>query len=128
MAKRYALASLFTCLMLTGVAFSQGGSAQLGGIVSDPSKALLPGVTITVTNTETSVSNTAITNETGSYNFASLQPGQSYRVSASLPGFQTRSVTNLSLGAGTNSRQDFQLGLAATSTTVEVQAEANSLI
>lgn len=127
MAKRYALASSVMGLMLSAMALSQG-SAQLGGIVTDPSKALLPGVTITVTNTETSVANSTITNETGAYNFASLQPGAAYRVSASLPGFQTKSVTNLSLGAGTNSRQDFQLAVAATATTVEVQAEANSLI
>jgi hypothetical protein len=95
--------------------------------VTDPSKALLPGVSITITNTETSVSNNTITNETGSYNFASLQPGQSYRVTASLPGFQTKSITNLSLGAGTNSRQDFQLALAATAPLVCVQSRRQAV-
>jgi len=124
---KHAGGSIFLFLILSTFAFSQG-STQVSGVVTDPSGALLPGVTITVTNTETSVTNTTITNESGSYNFPSLQPGQAYRVSASLPGFQTRSITNLNLGAGINSRQDFQLSLATTATTVEVQADANAVI
>ena len=108
-------------LILPCLAFAQGGNTQLGGVVLDPSGALIPGVTITVINTDTGVSNNTITNESGSYNFPSLQPGQAYRVSASLPGFQTRTVNNLPLPASTNNRQDFQLTVASTSTTVEVQ-------
>ena len=128
MMRRFAALSIFLCLVLASLALSQGGSGQLGGVVTDPSGALLPGVTITATNTETSVASTTITNETGSYNFPSLQPGPAYRIAASLPGFQTKAVTNLNLGAGTNTRQDFQLALAATATTVEVQSEANAVI
>jgi len=55
-------------------------NAQLGGIVSDPSGALLPGVTITSTNTATGVVTTTLTNESGAYSFPSLQPGSSYTV------------------------------------------------
>ena len=132
MLRRSGISSIFLCLtfclIFAGLVFSQGGSAQLGGVVTDSSGALLPGVTLTVTNTETSVTTTALTNESGAFNFASLQPGSAYRISASLPGFQTRTVTNLNLGAGTNSRQDFQLSVAATATTVEVTADANSVI
>jgi hypothetical protein len=59
------------CLFAVGFAFSQGGNAQLGGVVTDPSGALLPGVTITVVNTDTGVTNSTITNESGAYNFPS---------------------------------------------------------
>ena len=107
--------------------FAQGANPQLGGVVTDQSGALIPGVTITVQNTDTGVTNTAITNESGAYNFPSLQPGQAYRVSASLPGFQTKTVNNLPLPASTNNRQDFQLG-GGGATTVEVQSEANAVI
>ena len=127
MLRRSGISSIFLCLtfclIFAGLVFSQGGSAQLGGVVTDSSGALLPGVTMTVTNTETSVTTTALTNESGAFNFASLQPGSAYRISASLPGFQTKAITNLNLGAGTNSRQDFQLSVAATATTVEVHGE-----
>ena len=124
---RKLLLAAFSVVTLTTVLFSQG-SAQLGGVVTDPSAALLPGVSVTVVNTETSVTNTTITNESGAYNFASLQPGALYRVSASLPGFQTKSITNLSLSAGTNNRQDFQLAVATAATTIDVQVDANSVL
>jgi len=66
--------------------FAQTGNAQLGGIVQDVSKALIPGVSITATNVDTGVMATQVTNESGAYNFPVLQPG-TYRVSAELPGF-----------------------------------------
>src|SRR5687768_12615448 len=81
-------------LALSGSAFAQGANTQLGGVVTDQSGALIPGVTITILNTDTGVTNSTITNESGAYNFPSLQPGQAYRLSASLPGFQTRTVNN----------------------------------
>jgi len=46
---------------MAGLAFSQ--NAQLGGIVTDPSGGLVPGVKITVTNTENGVVSSTITNE-----------------------------------------------------------------
>jgi hypothetical protein len=87
------------CLLVHQMAFAQGANTQLGGVVTDQSGALVPGVTITILNTDTGVSNTTITNESGAYNFPSLQPGQAYRASASLPGFQTKVVNNLPLPA-----------------------------
>src|SRR5688572_4719640 len=128
MSRVTAILAALVCLCLSSLAFAQGGNSQLGGVVTDPSGALIPGVTITVTNTDTGVANTAITNESGAYNFPSLQPGTNYRVSASLPGFQTTTVTNLPIGAAVTVRQDFQLRLAAQATNVEVNIAANELL
>ena len=100
--RKYFGAAGLLCLLVSGLAFSQGGNSQLGGVATDTSGALLPGVTITVTNNDTSVANTTITNESGAYNFPSLQPGANYSVSASLPGFQRKTVTNLPIGAAVN--------------------------
>ena len=119
---------MLLCLVFSCLAFSQGGNSQLGGVVTDPSGALMPGVTVTVTNTDTSITNTAISNESGAYNFAALQPGPNYTVSASLPGFQRKTVTRLTIGAAVNVRQDFQMQIASTATTVEVSIEANDLL
>src|SRR6185503_7541906 len=80
--------AMLLCLVFSCLVFSQVGNSQLGGVVTDPSGALMPGVTVTVINGDTSITNTAITNESGAYNFPSLQPGSKYSVSASLPGFQ----------------------------------------
>jgi hypothetical protein len=111
--RRYFATALLLCLAFSGFALAQGGNSQLGGVVTDPSGALMPGVTITVTNVDTSIANIAITNESGAYNFPSLQPGTNYRVSSSLPGFQTRTITALNIGVAVSVRQDFQMQIAA---------------
>jgi hypothetical protein len=51
------------------------GAAALSGIVTDETKGALPGVTVTLTQTETGVVRTAVTNEIGLYRVLSLQPG-----------------------------------------------------
>ena len=62
--------------------------AQISGIVRDQSGAVLPGVEVTVTQTETGVSRGVVSNETGSYVLPNLPLGP-YRLEASLPGFRT---------------------------------------
>src|SRR5436190_10619554 len=126
--RRNAATAALLCLVFSCLALSQGGNSQLGGVVTDPSGALMPGVTITVTNADTSITNTSITNESGAYNFPSLQPGSKYSVSASLPGFQKQTVNNLAIAAAVNVRQDFKMQIASTTTTVEVSVNANELL
>jgi hypothetical protein len=122
------LVAIFLCLAVCTVAYAQAGSAQLGGIVSDSSGALIPGVTITVTNTDTGVVTTTITNDSGSYNFPSLQPGKAYKIGAALVGFQAKTVTGLELSVASNNRQDIKLALASGATVVDVTTTANSAI
>src|SRR5678816_2155891 len=104
--RKCALTALLLCLLVSSLSFSQGGNSQLGGVVTDSTGALLPGVSITVINVDTSVTNTTITNESGAYNFPALQPGTNYSVGASLPGFQRKTVTNLNIGTAVTVRQD----------------------
>src|SRR5213593_2707371 len=112
---------MFSLLFVSIPGFSQTSSnAQLSGVVTDQSGALIPGVTITATRTVTGVVTTTVTNEAGVYNFQALQPGSGYSVSASLPGFQTLTYTNLELSAATAFRQNFQLQVAGAETRVEV--------
>src|ERR1041384_6083454 len=115
---RYVAGAVFFTVLVVSVAFSQ--NAQLGGSVSDPTGALIPGVTITATNTATGVGTTTLTNDSGAYTFPSLQPGV-YRVSAELPGFQT-STANLELGP-IAVRQNFQLQIGTTQQSVDVVSE-----
>src|SRR2546423_52963 len=116
---RYVGAAILLGLFMVNTAISQ--NAQLGGSVSDASGAVIPGVTITAMNTRTGVSTTTLTNDSGAYTFPSLQPGV-YRVSAELSGFQTSTVTNLELGP-VATRQNFQLKIGGTQTSVEVTGE-----
>src|SRR5262245_41805750 len=86
--------SLFVCL-LPSIVFSQA-NARIFGNISDPSGALIPGVTVTITDVDRSVSRTVVTDETGSYNTPSLPPG-TYRVRGELPGFKAVERPNVVL-------------------------------
>jgi len=114
-------------LFASGLAFSQTTNATLGGTVSDPSGALIPGVTISATNNATGITSTVLTNEAGTYQFASLQPG-TYKVTAELPGFQTQLANNFTLGLGQQARLNFTLQVGAVSQTVEVSVAADTLL
>jgi hypothetical protein len=100
------------CLVLSVNGFGQSINASVGGTVADPSKALIPGVTITATNTGTGIANTTVTNESGAYNFPALQPG-TYKLSAELPGFQTQTFTDVQLGGAQQVTLNFTLQVAA---------------
>src|SRR5262250_2615853 len=74
-------------------------NAVVSGTVSDTSGALIPGVEVTAKNTATGIVTTRITNESGAYDFASLQPGV-YTVSSAIPGFQTATDTTVQFSQG----------------------------
>jgi hypothetical protein len=114
------------CLFLASSGFAQVINATLSGTVADPSGALIPGVEIMATHTGTGVVLTVATNESGTYRFASLQPGP-YRVSASLPGFQTQTF-QLTLGTSQQIRQNFTLRVGAITQSVEVSVAADELL
>jgi hypothetical protein len=107
--------------------FAQSSNATLSGTVSDAAKALIPGVTVTATNVDTGVVSSGLTNESGIYNLPSLLPGV-YTVTAELPGFQTRTFTDVRLGNAAQIRLNFTLEVAALNTTVEVRASADRLL
>ena len=98
-------------LSLSSLLFSQSNNATVSGTVADPSRAVVPGVTVTATNNATGVVTTVISNDSGAYNFASLLPG-AYKITATLPGFQTQTYTDVQLGNSAQIRLNFTLTLA----------------
>ena len=58
------------------------------GVATDDSGAVMPGVTVNVTNTATSQVRTAVTGADGFYTVPLLPPGR-YEVKATLAGFKT---------------------------------------
>src|SRR6266542_2893085 len=76
------------CLLIWALqALAQTSSATLTGTVRDSSGAVLPGVTITATNTLRNTSHSTISNEAGNYVIPALNPG-TYSVTAELTGFK----------------------------------------
>src|SRR2546423_9904074 len=118
---------LMVVLALSTQAFGQSTYATVSGTVSDPSSAVLPGVSMTAINNATGVVSTVISNEAGAYNLASLLPG-TYTVSAELPGFQKATYTNVTLGNAQQVRLNFTLQVATAAQTVEVSVAADTLL
>ena len=115
------------CLLFAGNGLAQVGiNATLSGVASDSSGALIPGVSVTATNTATGVVSSALTNEGGTYRYPSLQPG-AYEVKASLPGFQTQTF-RLTLGTAQQIQQNFTLQVGNVATTVDVSAAPDELL
>src|SRR5207244_13546908 len=82
---------------------------------------------ITATNIATGIVNTALSNEAGAYQFASLQTG-TYKVSAELAGFQTQTYNAVALGISQQVRLNFTLQVGSVAQTVEVTAAAGTAI
>lgn len=115
-------AAVLLCLSFAAEASAQ--NASVSGTVSDSAGALIPGVEVTATNVNTGIVNTTVSNETGTYNFASLQPG-TYKLSASLPGFQTMSFSDVKLSQDQQVRFNFELKVGQIATVVDVTVDAN---
>ena len=77
---------LFTCLLFCSPAFAQQETATITGIVRDPSGAVVPKATVTVTNIQTNISVKTETDDEGAYIIPSLRPGE-YSVTAESSGF-----------------------------------------
>src|SRR6202521_4239900 len=127
MRKLFVPAALLLCTVLSVCAFGQTTNATLGGTVSDASGALIPGVTVTATNTATGIVITVVSNESGAYQFASLQTG-TYKVTAELPGFQTAAYDNVALGISQQVRLNFTLQVGSVAQAVEVTVAADTQI
>ena len=119
-------AALLLFSLLSSYTFAQV-NAGLSGTVSDASNALIPGVEVTAKNIRTGITTQTVTNETGNFVFASLQPG-TYTLSAALPGFQTSTYDNVELGQGQQVRLNFSLQVGTAAQNVEVTIAADTLL
>jgi hypothetical protein len=105
---------LFALGLLTAASLLQPRSATaqatgtIAGIVTDESDALLPGVTIEVTNTATLVRRTSSSGADGHYTVPLLQPG-TYDVKGTLSGFRTFLRQGVTVTVESTARVDLQL-------------------
>src|SRR5258705_7364903 len=111
------------CLAVTCGSVWAQATAQISGTVRDQSGAVLPGVEVTATQTETGIARMAVTNETGSYVLSNLALGP-YRVEAGLPGFRTYAQTGIVLQVNSNPTINPVLEVGQVTEQVEVQANA----
>jgi hypothetical protein len=101
---------------------AQAINGNIEGTVRDGSGAVLPGVTVTVLNTDTGASRVVITNDQGVYR-ALLLPLGAYTVTAELQGFKKFEQTGLTLSAGQTLVVTLELGVGTVAETVTVRSE-----
>ena len=109
---------VLTCTTLQGQS-----TAQVSGTARDQSGAVLPGVEVSLTQTNTGLVRTVVTNETGSYAMPNLPVGP-YKLEASLPGFRTYVQTGIVLQVNANPVINIVMDVGQVSETVSVQADA----
>ncbi len=120
------LATAIVLLLVSSLACAAGspqaqGTAQINGIVKDPSGAVLPGVEVTATQTATGISRQAVSDERGNFALPNLPVGP-YKVEAGLPGFRTFVQTGIELGVNQNPNLPITLEVGQVNQEVEVQA------
>ena len=121
-----AIRSLVILLLASTTVRAQSVStAQINGTVKDAGGLALPGVTMTVTQTDTSLTRTAITNDTGSYTLTNLPVGP-YRLEAALQGFRTYVQTGIVLQVNANPTLNVTLQLGQIAETITVKAAPHS--
>jgi len=102
------------------------GTGALTGTVSDPSGAIVPNVTVTLTSTDTNQVRTATTGADGGYKFALLPPG-TYRIRFSAAGFKTAEISAVTVNVTETPVLDRVLEVGAQSEQVTVEAQTEVL-
>src|SRR5436309_3850343 len=101
--------------------FAQTDRGTLTGTVSEPSGAVIPGVSIEAKNVQTGATYQAGSSETGNYTLAQL-PAGTYELSATLPGFKKFVREGIIVSVATVLRIDVTLDVGATGESVTVEA------
>jgi hypothetical protein len=107
-------------------AFAQFERGQIAGIVKDQTGGIVPGATVTVTNVETRLARTVVTDVTGYYIVPALPPG-AYDVDVELTGFKKWSQTGVRLDAAAKLTLDATINPSAISEMVTVVATSTPL-
>ena len=109
-------------LIVPSHASAQAVTGTLLGNVTDSSGAGVPGATVTVTEVQTNISRSAVSNDAGYFIFASLQNG-TYTVDAELTGFKKVVRQNVKVDVNTTIRVDMKLEVGQLTEAVTVSAE-----
>ena len=107
-------------VLSTAMAFAQA-TAELNGRVADESGAVLPGVTVTATQTDTGFTRSVVTDGRGTYVMPNLPTGP-YRLEVALQGFRTYVQTGIVLQVGGTPTINAVLSVGSLEETVSVEA------
>ncbi|MBI4446720.1 MAG: TonB-dependent receptor [Acidobacteria bacterium] len=110
-------------LFFTHSAVGQVTTATLTGTVRDESRAVMPGVSVTIRNLDTGLARTVISDDQGVYHAPNLPVGH-YEAQAELTGFQVTIRSGITLTVGQQAVVDFALKVGEISDKIIVEGEA----
>ena len=120
---RIVVLALIALFATSAVAGAQSQTGQIFGKATDASGAVLPGVTVTLTAPVLLQPLTAVTSETGSYQFPRLEIG-SYTVKFELTGFKTVVNEGIQVTVGFNAQVNAVMGISTVQETITVTGES----
>ena len=101
-------------------------SGTVAGSVVDQSNAVVPGATVTMTDSSTNIARTATTNKEGRYIFVDVTPGL-YDISVSKSGFATTKTAKQEVKVGESLTVNLSLQVGGANVVVEVSATGTEL-
>src|SRR5438094_381342 len=113
------LANFLLFFVLSGHLQAQAVKGSLLGTVTDTSGAVIPGASVSITEVNTNLSRSGITNENGNYVFGQLDRGV-YRVEVQLGGFKKAIRERADVLVNEDTRVDMRLEPGDISQSVEV--------
>jgi hypothetical protein len=119
---RIAFSCALALVLTSGAALAQS-TGELAGRVTDESGAVLPGVTVTATQTDTAFARTVVTDGEGAWVMPNMPPGP-YRLEVMLQGFRTYVQTGIVLQVGQTPTLNAELAVGNLEETVSVEAAA----
>ena len=120
------IALLVAGVLVPSILAQSGGTGALTGMVTDPSGAVIPTVTVTATDIATGQSRNLTTGTTGLYKFSFLPPGQ-YRVKFTATGFKSVEIPSVTVNVTETTVLDRRLEIGVQAETVTVQASQGAV-
>ena len=109
-------------LLCSGLLYGQADLATITGVVTDTARAVIPGVHVTVRNTDTGITQKEVTNLEGYFTFSELPPGP-YELSAASQGFANYRESAIVLETGQTYRAEIKLQIGSVNETIKVTAD-----
>ena len=107
-------------------ALGQSDNSSLSGTITDSSGAVVPNAKIIVRNEATQTSRDAVSKEDGNFTLPNIAPG-TYTVHVEAQGFQTTTLNGVHVDPNIGRRVDISLKVGDTTTSVTVEASANTV-
>ena len=120
------LFQLLVLLIFSVSAQAQNATGGIRGVVTDPSKAAVPGASIVVKNTDTGAERSTTANAEGEFQVPTLIPGP-YEVKITAPGFKTAKL-DVTVSIGNTVSTDINLQIGGATETVTISADTATTI